>query len=549
MLDDASPQAWQSEGISGEVPQRESRSLMNSTQAVYTRHALLLRVAGIMAILLLAFWVGMGPHWNYKYPLHVDEWFAMGFAQSTLDEGSLQYPNAYGPGTISYHHEMGFHLVLGTLKATTGLSWMGLYRLAPGILMALLVFMVYALGRRDGYGWAAALFVLLIPTSIRTLGPTFLVPVSAAMIFVPATLLVLHRLGSEGRGQSLWLLLILVGGTLLVYPPAEGIVTALVVLYLAAFVIEAVAARRYRAAGNLTGAIVIRMLIPIIVIGIWLPSLSKTVLQESVAGGETLKMVDYLGFNAGFFKAFGVIAVAIFLCGVLAFILSRRYGLRTYILPVFVGLLLLFLNVMYPRYQLGPEIIYERGWLYLGLFMAILAGYGIAYYFRSAPALMKKASNLLPHLRPDLLHAVIIFVGIAVIAAAMTTGLVNKEREQYAGYYHMIDDQVYADFVWLGQHTIPEHKVVMMEPSLAWAYPPIAGPGNTVPGAVSAPLRSEWADQVRGVIATGNIDIEWLKQQRVSVLYTRLPGSQEYTQLENSYLSEVRPGIYLVSAQ
>ena len=549
MIQDASPRAWQSEGISGEVQQRQSRGLLSSAQAVYTRHSLLLRVAAIVALLLLAFSVGMGPHWNYRYPLHVDEWFAMGYSQSTLSDGSLQYTNPYGPGTISYRQEMGFHLVLGFLKATTGLSWIGLYRLAPGILMALLVFMVYALGRRDGYGWAAALFVLLIPTSIRTLGLTFLVPVSAAMVFVPATLLVLHRLESEDRGQSLWLLLILIGGTLLVYPPAEGIVTALVVLYLAAFVIEALAARRYRAAGNLTGAIVIRMLIPIIVLGIWLPSLSRTTLQESVAGGETLKMVNYLGFNAGFFEAFGLIAVAIFFCGALAFILSRRYGLRTYILPVFVGLLLLFLNIVYPRYQLGPEIIYERGWLYLGLFMAILAGYGVAYYFRSAPALTKKASNLLPHLRPNLLHAVIIFVGIAVIAAAMTTGLVNKEREQYAGYYHMIDDQVYADFVWLGQYTIPEHKVVMMEPSLAWAYPPIAGPGNTVPGAASAPFRSEWTDQVRKAIATSDVDIEWLKQQSVSVLYTRLPGSQKYTQLEKTYLSEIRPGVYLIPTE
>lgn len=528
------------------MQQRRARGSLSLAQDIYLRHTLLFRVAGIAALLFLAFCVGMGPHWAYEYPLHVDEWFALGFAQSTLDGGSLQYSNPYGPGEISYHHEMGFHLLLGFLKATTGLSWMGLYRVAPGLLMVFLVFMVYALGRRDGFGWAAALFVLLIPTSIRTLGPAFLVPVSAAMIFIPATLLVLHRSESESRGQSLWLLLFLLVGTLFIYPPTEGIVTALVVLYLAALVIEALAARRKRAAGNLMGAILIRMLIPVVVLGIWLPSLSRITLQEAMPGGETWKMVSYMGANTGFFEAFGIAAVILFLYGVLVFILRHQYGLRTYILPAFVLIILLFLNIVYPRYQLGPEILYERGWLYLGMFMAIMAGYGVAYYLRSIPALTRKATMLLPRISSNWSYIILVGIGVAVIAASITTGLVSKEREQYAGYYHMMDDQMYADFVWLGQHSVSGHNVVMMEPSLAWAYPPVAGPGNKVAGAVSAPLPSEWADQVREVIVTGNVDAEWLMQQGVSVVYTRLPGSQEYTQLANSLLFEIRQGVYLV---
>jgi hypothetical protein len=342
-------------------------------------------------------------------------------------------------------------------------------------------------------------------------------------------------------------LLILIGGTIFVHPPTEGVVTALAALYLAALMAEALAVRRYRAATNLVAAVGVRMLIPIIVLGVWLPSVSKSTLERAVAGDPGISR--YLGFNAGFFEAFGVIAVALFVWGIFIFVLDRRYGLRTYVLPVLTVFLLLFLNFVYPRYQLGPSILYERGWSYLGLFMAILAGYGVASFFRSVPALSKSMEALVSHRFSGWTRVICIGVGIAVVAAALTTGLFNEQRGDYARYYHMMDDQVYADFVWLGQHTAPGHKVVMMEPSLAWAYPPIAGPGNMVSGAASAPFRTKWAKQVREVLITGNVDTEWLRQQGVSVLYTGLPGSQKYAPIKNSELLEVRPGVYLVPAE
>jgi hypothetical protein len=56
-------------------------------------------------------------------------------------------------------------------------------------------------------------------------------------------------------------------------------------------------------------------------------------------------------------------------------------------LPLFTLLLLAFLVFFFPMYQLGPDILYERGWLYLGLLMACFAGYGVALYFQSIPAI------------------------------------------------------------------------------------------------------------------------------------------------------------------
>jgi hypothetical protein len=200
---------------------------------IWDSHSSALQLTGLAGILLFSFWTGMSPHWDYLYPLHVDEWFAIGYTQSTLEAGRLEYPNPYNPRDISFHPEMGFHLLLGFLETVTSLSWMSLYRLAPGVLLALLAFLTYAFGYRSGFGWAAALFVPLIPTSIRTLGPAFVVPVSTAMLFIPVTLLILHTMEEKSRGKSLWLLLVLIGGTIFLHPPTEVVITVLAVLYLA----------------------------------------------------------------------------------------------------------------------------------------------------------------------------------------------------------------------------------------------------------------------------------------------------------------------------
>ena len=316
-----------------------------------------LRLAGLAGILLFSFWAGMSPHWDYPYPLHVDEWFAMGYAQSMLEAGALEYSNPYQSGEVSFPPEMGFHLILGFLKTTTGLSWLSLYRIAPGVLMALLAFLTFAFGRRAGFGWSAALFVSLIPTSVRTLGPTFVVPVSAAMLFIPATLLVLHSLGNESRGnesrgnesrgaesrgKALWILMLLIGGTIFIHPPTEVVVTGLAVLYLIGFIGEALAQRRYGDGVRLLLAVAVRISVPVLILGLWLPSLTKKALQDlSSAGSDSL--TSSLGLHTGFFEAFGILAAAVSFLGLFIFIARGDFGVRSYMLPVFTGLLLAFL--------------------------------------------------------------------------------------------------------------------------------------------------------------------------------------------------------------
>ncbi len=515
-------------------------------QSFWNRNSALLKLTGMIGILLFAFWVGMDPHWDYKYPLHVDEWFAMGYTDAMMEEGSLTYSEPYHHGQeVSNHQEMGFHLLLGSLKIVTDTSWMDFYRVAPGFMFALLAFAVYALGRSDGFGWAAALFVVLIPTSIRTLGPTFVVPVSIGLLFVVVTLLVIYRLGEKCNGKQLWLLLLLIGGLVFVHAPTAGLITALVILYLVASVIEALITGCYRMAVNMVVRIAVVTIIPLILTMLWLPSRTREILTASFSG-DSEGMTGFLGFHYGFHEVFGDVAVSLFVFGFIVFMLNRPYGIRTYILPVSTVLLILFLYIVYPRYLLGPSILYERGWSYLGLFGVILAGYGISYWLQVFGD--KRAGGLgLRWQRDVAMRMVLAGVGFGALVATLTIGLGNEEREDYTGYYHVMDDQVYTDFVWLGQNTDEGHKMVMMEPSLAWTYPPVAGAGNRVYDVSASPWSQPWAEEMREILATGSVDVAWLLGRDILVWYTGWPEGQRFPEVNNSGLAKVRPNVYVVT--
>lgn len=517
---------------------------------VSSRQSRSLGWAGLFGILAFAFWIGMNPHWDDPYPLHVDEWFAMGFAGATLDAGSLEYANPYARWQITFHQEMGFHLLLGFVKSVTGLSWMELYRVAPGVVSALLAFLVYAFGRRAGFGWAAALFIPLIPTSIRTLGPSFLVPVSVAMLFIPVTLLMLRESAGESRGKSLWILLLLIGGTLFVHPPTEGFVTALAVFYLGAFFFEALSRRQFAEGGRLLFAVGIRIAIPVLVIGLWLPKLATQALTQSISSdpARASRFFAEFGPNQGFLEAFGIFAVALAVLGLFALLARGELRTQSYILPILALALLAFQLVWYPRFQTGPVIFYERAWSYLGILLAILAGYGIAYYYRSIPAIASVVSARLAILNAAAIRTTLALVGAGVVLFVMTNALVgNEAREDYPRYYHLMNDTIAADFDWMGRHLGDDETVAIAEPGMAWAYPTIAGDGAAVLTAVASPWSNALADRLRLQLSTGQADVKWLRDREATVVYSCWPGTQSCQQFDAEGLLKVRRGVYLVA--
>ena len=51
---------------------------------------------------------------------------------------------------------------------------------------------------------------------------------------------------------------------------------------------------------------------------------------------------------------------------------------RNYTLVIYTAILLLFVLLYRHLFDIGPEIFYERSWLYVMLPMALMAGYGLS---------------------------------------------------------------------------------------------------------------------------------------------------------------------------
>ena len=184
--------------------------------------------------------------------------------------------------------------------------------------------------------------------------------------------------------------------------------------------------------------------------------------------------------------------------------------------------------------------------MYLGLLMAIFAGYGVSVYFRSIPAIARIASSWFRWPTGAWAAIALWAFGIVAIVFVLITGLFNNEsRQAYSNYYHVINEQVFTDFRWIGQYTAPGQTIAMGEPTIAWAHPPVAGSGSAVFEAVSNPFTSERAEKLRQMLY-GEADVPWLKGAGISVFYACLPISFACRELTNIDLFKVRRGVYLI---
>ena len=145
----------------------------------------------LLPILGLAFYIAFIPHVNYPYPVHVDEWVHLAHANAIMGAASTTYADPFS-GQISYslasNLEAGFQMFWGVFQRISGISWLVIFRYFPGVIFMITVLSVYILARREGFGWEAAFFTCLIPTTIGILGPAFMVPVAMGLLFTPLIL-------------------------------------------------------------------------------------------------------------------------------------------------------------------------------------------------------------------------------------------------------------------------------------------------------------------------------------------------------------------------
>ncbi len=187
----------------------------------------------LVPILALAFFIAYIPHRNYAYPVHLDEWQVMVFTNALMEKASTaQLTNPiYGGDDLTWNQmgELGTHIFWGAFKEVTGLDWLVIFRYFPGIVYMITVLSVFILAGRQGFGWQAAFFASLLPTTVGILGPAFLVPISLAMLFIPLALFVAFNFRSR---WSYPVLSALVVAPAAIHPPTAAVLIVILAPYI-----------------------------------------------------------------------------------------------------------------------------------------------------------------------------------------------------------------------------------------------------------------------------------------------------------------------------
>jgi hypothetical protein len=476
--------------------------------------ASLVKAILLVAIIGLAFFMALYPRLDYPYPIHVDEWMHLGNTHQILDTGHLNYPNPFHGGRfeVGGHPETGYYLWVGTSLLATGSSWLVLARLMPALVLGIIAFVSYAWGRKRGFGLEAAFFATFIHTTIRFLGPAFLVPVTLGLVFFPLCLILLDKMERDWR--PLPLIIISLGALFLTH----GTTAVAVGFVLAIFLIFYLALSKSPLRQKLP-SLTCLLLIPFsaLVIFIWNRDFVFRQIENIISAEKIpLEPIPVPLLHLGY------IMLALAVIG-LGFMIARG-GWRNYALLVPAVILFFFVQLYRQWFEVGPDILYERGWLYVMLLMAFIAGYGLSRLRRLGLGFFQRWRWGTPAVYAALALVV-------VFALVQRMGGYNKDE-----YYHMVDVPAYCDLKWIGEE-MPDGSVALLDPYVGWAYVTISG--QYVYDAQAYPWGIEEFTEVNQFFATGAADTEYIRERNVNILYTLLP-------LSNPDLVEVRDGLYIL---
>ncbi|HEX76386.1 MAG TPA: hypothetical protein G4O12_07405 [Dehalococcoidia bacterium] len=467
----------------------------------------------LLPILVLAFYIAFIPHQHYPYLVHWSEWNHMAYFKAMLQAGSATFVEPfYGQSTTDIGSNMyaGFHLFWVTFQQITGVSWLTIFRYFPGIIFMITVLSVYVLAWREDFGWEAAFFTCLVPTSLGIFGPGFMVPLVMGLLFIPLSLF----LAFNFKTWPCYLLLFIFTCFLLSMhaPTAVGLVIILLPYIL------------LNLRGNFRHSlgITVALAIPFLVTFLWafemlLPT-AKLLLtpQLPTPWVELPPLMQTYGYMPIIFGFLGTILLAI------------RGGKKNF--GLVLGLLaLLLMMVVFFRFHYGLPILYERGLTHMMLVLGIIAGAGLLWV-RTIRLPGKSTGERSSFLRKNLGNILCSFL-IGVTLAVSIPSRLNTY------YYHMIDHEDYQAFVWIRDNVGEDYGVAVVDPWKATAFTAITQ--KNVRRRIS--LYKEPVDDIIYQFLQGGCgDTAFLRDSGISMVYNRLSCS-------NTDLVEVRKDVYLTN--
>jgi len=490
------------------------QNLKKLTESDYTK---------LVPILGLAFYMAFIPHLNYPYAVHIDEWVHIAYSNSLLSAGNVFHLDPFTGYQWSFDTvgllELGYHLPFAVFYRISGISWMDIARFAPSITFVFTVLSVYILARRFGFGWEAAFFTCLIPTTVGIMGPAFMIPVAMALMFA---VIILHLAFNFKTFWSYLSICVLISFIVILHATSA----VLVIMLLVPFII-------LRMKGEFKHSLftILAVAIPFLLTLPWTYNLiasqaGKLFIQQPLpAYHDFLKIITGYGY------------LPIIFCLVGTFVLTAGGNWKNYSL---VGGLLVMVAMLATFYTLhyGVATIYLRGLLFTMLIMGIVAGAGLM-------ALRKLELPWLTSTRiskPPIIRAIGVLLCLAAIGVTLYIAIPDRVNENY---YHMIDEEDYEAFVWIRDNVDVNHQKAILDP---WKATPFTALTEKYVYTRTHMSRTARDNTAYDFIKNGSTDTSFLRKNGISVIYTRLGSGSQAAEFASSNpdLVEVIKNIYLL---
>ena len=460
----------------------------------------------LLPIMALAFYIAFIPHYNYPYPLHVDEWINLVRSKALIETGNITFSG-------SFLLETGFHLFWSVFQTISGISWMDIFRYFPAIIFVITVLSVYVLAQRQGFGWEAALFTSLIPTTVGILGPSFLIAMSLGLLFIPLSLFLAFNFKT---GWSYLTLFIFTSFLLTLHAPTAVGLAIILIPYILLNLKSG-----FKHSLGLTLALIIPFLAPF-------PWIFQMLLPTAKALLSSQPLPTYIDLPR-IIQVYGYLPILFGLLG--TFMLAIKGGKKNYSL-IFGLLALLVMLVVYFTFHYGVEIMYFRGLMYMMLMMSIVAGAGLmgvrqlklparVNAWLKAPLITQNVGNVL-----------------CLALIALTLVMVIPVRQD-TPYYHMIDEEDYEAFVWIKDNVGKGYDKAILDPWKATAFAAITGKEIYTRIHDYPTAKDEGAYTF---LEDGCTSTNFLRKTGVSIVYSRVG-------CDNPDLVEVRKNVYLLKKE
>ncbi|MFC1918927.1 hypothetical protein ACFLWW_03025 [Chloroflexota bacterium] len=475
----------------------------------------------LLLILGLAFYITFIPHLDYPYPLHLDEWTHWACCNTIIDQANvtgLNNPFLGGAPLENQIFEVGFHSFWAVFQKISGLPWLFIFRYFPSFIFLSTILAVYIFAKKQGFGWEAAFFTCMIPTSVGILGPSFLIPVASTLPFIVLSLYIAFY----SDGWRLYVLLFIFFIFLLVFHSTSAIGLLIILI---PFILINLKDNLWHSLGIFTPLITACLLVFLVVIPqIWSELVIPSV-ESLFEPNYPLLFVEipWVISEWGYIPAiFGLIGT---------FVLWVKGGVRNRGLVLGLLVLLLVLVTFYTLHY-GIAEVYYRCLIYMMLVMGIVAGAGLM-----AIKNLKLPERLSVSLKVN--KSVKYFTAAMCITVIVFTLYFAIPIRLENNYYHMIDSEDYQGFIWIRDNIGDSYTKAILDPWKATAFTAITG--KNVYSWLS--IYPQPADEEAYKFLSGKAsNTAFLKNNGISIVYTT-------GEVNNPDLKEVRKHVYLLEGE